>query len=811
MPTQQSTPLICDHCGIEIPEDDLRTAVIGQQTKHFCCHGCHGAYLIIQGAGLDDFYRKRSWAEPGIPEHAYDQHYTSEYLEKFITRRDDTAEIILLIEGIRCATCVWLIEKILTQTDGISDARLNFSTHRLKIVFNPTSIGPGKLIQRLGTIGYAARPYSLNAAQQLNDQAQKTLLIRFGTAALFSMQLMGYSLALYAGYFQGIDQQTRTIIQVLAWVVTTPVVFYSGYPFLRGAVNSLKNRTPNMDLLITLGVLTAYLYSIVALFRQEEVFFDTAAMIVCLILLGRLLESSARHKAAAGIDRLLKLTPEMALRRDESDTFTLVATTELVPGDRIQVKPGERIPIDGTISQGHSEIDEAIVSGESLPVERRAGMSVLAGSLNLLATIEVAVEKPASESFIARMACMVEEAQSRKAPVQRRADRIANIFVPIVIVCALLTVLFWVLVMAAPWSVALLSGVSVLVVACPCALGLATPTAVMVAAGAAASQGILFRGGDILEATARLTVAAFDKTGTLTSGNPEVTEINAANGNTIELLSLAAHLEKNSTHPLAKGIMQEVRRRQIPIPASTASETTTMTVAGQGLALNTERGALRAGNRKFLLENGIDLSDIPPSPHTEVHFAIDSVYQGTISLADTLRPGAFATIEGLRVMGIKPIMLTGDSTSVAHQLAEPLGLDFLAEMTPQDKSEWVASEQATGELVLMVGDGINDAPALSTASVGCAMAGGTDIAMETADIALTLPDPFKIVEAISLARRTLRVIHQNLFWAFFYNLLMIPLAVSGTLQPIYAAAAMALSSTFVVCNSLRLSQVRKTR
>jgi len=792
----------CDHCGIDILESDLISVEVNQKTRHFCCHGCHGAYLIITGAGLDDFYTKRTWAEPGVPAFVFESEYTDDYLAKFITHQGPQAELLLLVEGIRCATCVWLIEKILKKTPGIHDARLNFATHRLKIVFEPATISASSVIQQISRIGYASRPYSWDAAQQIKDQAHKALLIRFGTAAFFSLQLMGYSLALYAGYFQGIDPQTRTIIQVLAWAVTTPVVFFSGYPFLHGAVASLRNKTPNMDTLVSLGVLTAYFYSIVALFRHDEVFFDTAAMIVTLILLGRLLESSAKNKASSGVDRLLKLTPETATRFNDDRSLSRIATAELVPGDLILVKPGERVPVDSIIRSGQTELDEAIVSGESLPVARSQGMNVLAGAFNLLAAVELEVSRAADDSFVARISRLVEEAQSRQAPVQRLADRIAVIFVPIVSICALLTVFFWGVFNAAPWSTALLNGVSVLVVACPCALGLATPISVLVATGTAASKGILFRGGDIIESAAHSTLVAFDKTGTLTSGHPDVQKIHPARGNSAALLQLAAQLEGASTHPLAKGIIREARRKGIAIQPSLAE-----VVPGKGLMLQSDQGFIRAGNRKFLLENGVDLSAPPVSEYTEVHIAVDTDYRGTIYLSDTIRDGAGETIAELKRIGIPSIMLTGDSPGAAQRIATALALDYESQMTPEEKSQWITDRITQGEKIVMVGDGLNDAPALGAATVGCAMAGGTDIAMETADIALTRPEPRKVLEAIVIAKQTLQIIHQNLFWAFFYNLLMIPLAISGALEPIYAAAAMALSSVCVVCNSLRLSKI----
>lgn len=787
----------CDHCGLPCDQNLINDDINGKAVI-FCCHGCQGAYRIITGAGLGQFYEKRNWQEQGVPDAVFQTAYHDEFLQPFIRETEEGAEISLLIEGIRCATCVWLIEKILNGQPGVKVARVNFGTHRLRLVFDAEKTRASTLIKAIARIGYLARPFTREAAAQLADSAHRSLLIRFGTAVFLSMQLMGYSLALYAGYFQGIDQQTRHLMQFFAAVVTTPVVFYSGFPFLAGAWHALRNRAPNMDLLISLGVLVAYGYSLWAMSSGREVYFDTAAMIVTLILLGRLLENAARGMAGSGIDRLLQLSPDLAIRLGEAQESEQVASAELLLGDRILVPPGQRFPVDGQIDQGTTEVDEAIVSGEARPVLRQAGMTVLAGSLNLTGAVEVIVTRQAADSFVARIAHMVEEAQSRKAPIQSLADRLAVIFVPLVIGCALLTSAYW-LASGHDLSIAIVNGVAVLVVACPCALGLATPTAVLVATGSAAAQGILFRGGDILEATANIQLAAFDKTGTLTRGRPEVKSVVPAIGSADDLLCLAAGLEQASAHPLAQGIVREARARGLRVDPVMAEA-----VPGQGLFLTTERGVLRAGTRDFLGRYGVAVPATFSSVLTEVHLAVDSCYQGVLYLDDSPRPEAVEAIAAIKQLGIESIMLTGDHEAAARRVVDPLGIDFLSQMTPSRKAEWVKAAQERGRTVLMVGDGINDAPALSAADVGCAMAGGTDIALDNADLVLTRPDLRKLVQAIRIARRTIWVVRQNLFWAFFYNVLMLPLAATGEITPIHAAAAMALSSVCVVGNSLRL-------
>ncbi len=790
------SPLQCIHCGDIFPPAELVSEEVAGKTLYFCCYGCRGAYLIISGAGLESFYQRRD-RKAGALKEAFQSQFDAEYLERFISRSDDAARISLIIDGIRCASCIWLIERILQQQPGISVARVNFATHRVLIDFDAAQISPQEICVQLAEIGYLPRPYSPGELEKLQQQETRKLLFRFGTAVFLSMQLMGFSIALYAGYFHGIDPQTRTLLQIFAALVTTPVIFYSGAPFLRGAWFSLRNRQPNMDLLIALGSLSAYSYSLYALTQGKEVYFDTAAMIITLILAGRLFENSARRKASAGVDRLLKLAPAKASCR-RTGTWIDIDSHQLQPGDLIQVAAGERFPADGIIRSGATEIDESAVSGESRPVVRTQGAPVISGSLNLTGRIEVEISSVAAESFVARVAALVEQAQARKAPVQQLADRLASRFIPLVLLIACGTYIYW-----GGGQTGLLNAITVLVVACPCALGLATPTAVMVATGRAAEAGILFRGGDILEATAGLKLIAFDKTGTLTSGQPQVIAIHPHQCHPQELLQWLAAAEAGSQHPLAKGILQ--RAKQDNIQPITPSESTAS--PGRGIKTISNQDCLLAGSRLYLSEQGIEL---PKLEHTnvcsEVHLAQNGQYRGYVALNDQPREGAAALISGLQRKGLQTLLLTGDRASVAKTLCATLQIkNYRSELTPADKAAIL--EEHEEKNCMMVGDGINDAPALTAAQVGCSLAGSTDIAVEAADLLLTRPKLLKLLTAIGLARQSMRIIRQNLFWAFSYNLLALPLAASGNLAPVYGAAAMAFSSVCVVSNSLRLKRI----
>ncbi len=797
-----SQPATCSHCNLPIPAGQQIVARVEGRELLFCCQGCRGAHAVIRGAGLDAFYDKRDWDEPGTPEGAFATDYSSEYLDSLTRELDGEREISLLVSGIRCAACIWLIETMLHRSDGISSATINYSTHRGRIRFDPKRISAREIFTTIARLGYAPRPYTMDGARTMQEQEWKGLLIRFVTAAFLSMQLMAYAIALYGGYFRGMDASTRQMMQWFAGLVTTPVVFFSGAPFLLGAWRSIRNLTPNMDLLIALGVLSAYFYSVAALFLGGEVYFETSAMVITLILLGRLLESGARRRAMAGIDHLLRLAPDTAwlLQGDEP---LQVPSSRLCKDDIILVRPGERFPVDAMLIDHNTEVDESILTGETTPVMKRRGENVLSGAMNIATTVRARVARPAAQSFMARIAQMAQEAQNRKAPVQGLADRVASLFVPLVVLLAATTGGYWLWALREP-VLPLLHAVSVLVVACPCALGLATPTAILVATGVGAGRGILFRGGDTLEHTARLTVAAFDKTGTLTGGDPQVVRIVPYQTSPQRLLSLAAQATSGSAHPVARGIQARAREDGISCRGSGGTS-----IPGRGVRMATEQGLLLAGNRDLMSRYRISLPPDQPFEFTEVHVALDGVYQGCLLLETRLRPEAPEVMRKIGEMGLRTLLLTGDHDRAAARIAQEAGIDgYAASMTPQDKASRIRALRQEKEMILMVGDGVNDAPALSEADVGCAMGSGTDMALATSDLVLVHDSLEQLTAALVLARRTLRIIRQNLFWAFTYNVVALPLAASGRLAPVYAAGLMAASSVLVVLNSLRLQRFR---
>lgn len=779
----------------------------GDATLSFCCRGCQGAYLLIKGAGLADFYRRREWQETGLAPKAFQGRFHDSHLSRFVYPAAGGSGIDIIIDGIRCASCVWLNEKVIGRVPGVLDARVNYATGRARVLFDPAETSPSAIFSQVDRIGYSPRPYTENAAREVAEQEQKDLLCRFGTAVFLTMQLMAYAFALYAGYFQGIDRQMKDYLQLFSLLVTTPVVFYCGWPFLAGAWRGVVNGSPNMELLIAIGALSSYGYSVYATFTGGEVYYETAAMIVTLILTGRLLENAAKRRASGGIERLMELCSGQAQRFSGGDLET-VDPRELRPGDLILVTPGERFPVDGKIAEGSSDVDESAATGEPLPLFKKGDDQVIAGSSNLTGALRVLCEREAADSFIARVARLVEEAQSRRAPIQGVADRISAYFVPAVLTLALAT-FCWHYAHGNPLEESLMISLAVLVIACPCALGLATPTAILAGTGAAAAGGVIFKGGDILERLSHVTVAVFDKTGTLTCGRPMLVDIKAARGiNPCEVLSLAASVESGSLHPIAKAIRDYADANGVVYPVGTELAT----LAGAGVTGRVAGESAALGSLTFMQRLGV--TGIPEAVETPEGAMVVCVarrgrYCGTLILKDRMREDAPGLVSYFGRAGLATLLLSGDRQEATRKAALAAGIgEGVGELSPAGKAQRIDQLRAGGETVLMVGDGINDAPALSAADVGCAVAGGTDIAMETSDLVLAKPDLERLALAHRMARRTMAVVRQNLAWAFIYNVVGIPLAMTGRLTPIYAAAAMALSSVCVAVNSLRLMRAR---
>jgi Cu2+-exporting ATPase len=790
---------------------------IGGRERVFCCAGCRGAYRLIHDEGLDRYYERRSWTEVGPPAPSA---LDLSAFRAAVRESDGAAELEILVDGIRCASCVWLNERLLERAPGVLSARVSYATHRALVRYDPARGSLSAILERLRTAGYAPRPWSDDARRAAGRAEVRDLVIRLGTATFLVSQLMIYQAALYAGYFQGIEPGTRRLLEWISLGLTLPVYFYSGRPFLRGTLRSLRGGALGMDALVAVGSGAALLYSTIQMFRGGEVYFDTAAMIPTLVLVGRLVEASARGRASEAVSRLAALQPREARRLGPAAgggvERTLVPLSALAPGDRIEVVPGERIPVDGVVVEGTSEVDESLVTGEAAPVEKSAGLPVVGGTSNRYGALVVEVRRAGEGTVLAGIVRAVEEAQERKPRIQAAADRAVAVFVPALLVVAVATSLGW-LAAGTGLDRALMTGIAVVVIACPCALGLATPIAVLVATGVAGRRGILLRGGDALERAGRVTDAILDKTGTLTRGRPAIAEVIPLDPalDRGALLALAAAAERRSEHHLGAAI----REAASALPGPGREPEAFRAVPGRGVVATIAGEEVLVGNRPLLAERGVELPAPGESRFAALEARGDTVVLvaragrvvGALALTDPVRPEAGPALSALRTQGLAPRVLSGDAERTTAALAAALGLPYLAGASPVAKRDEVARLQRGGRRVLFAGDGLNDAPALTQADVGVAVGRGMDVTLEAADAILVRDDLSLLPELVRLSRRTVRVIRQNVFWAFFYNAVAVPLAMAGALHPIVAAAAMAASSLFVVGNSLRLGRAPTPR
>jgi Cu2+-exporting ATPase len=803
----------CEHCLLEFPDRDAVHVTIDGQEKVFCCRGCSGIYHLIHQEGLDAFYEKRKWNETGISSFLFLREPDVRPFADHVLESGNDREIDLYIEGIRCASCVWLNEKILLKTEGVKYARVNYATHRAKIRWDPDRIGLERILKRMLSIGYIPKPFSESEQFRAQQAETKDLMVRFGTAAFLSSQLMIYSIALYAGYFQGIDLGTKHILEIIAMLLTFPVLFYSGMPFIRSTLNGLRHLHFTMDSLIIIGAGSAFFYSIYEIIAGGEVYFDTAAMIITLILLGRYIEAAAKGKASETVKRLLELTPRTAVklvrnterRTDERETVPL---TSLSKGDLVEVKPGEKIPLDGVVIAGESESDESLLTGESRPILKTPGTEVIGGSINLYGTLTVEVTRTGKDTVLAGIVRAVEDAQASKPRIQALADRVVGVFVPAILLIALVTVGSY-LARGSSLHHSLMTGVSVLVIACPCSLGLATPLAVLIFTTMASSRGILIRNGEVIENAARLSHILFDKTGTITKGRPLLKEVIIADHSLARdhLLSVAASVECMSEHSIGHAICEAA------IPAFPV--TGFRAFPGKGVEGHAADKKLLIGSRVLMQEQGIDMTPLEPLQRTAgdfegkgdtvVFMGWDGEVRALLVISDIIRDEAPEAVSAIKAMNCTVTMVSGDTDITTRSIASHVGItETLSGISPVGKRDYIAGIQREKHRVMMIGDGINDAPAITEASVGIAMGRGTEIAIESADAVLIRNDLRLIPYFITLSKETYTVITQNIFWAFFYNIAAIPVAVAGILHPIIAAGVMAASSLFVVTNSLRI-------
>lgn len=737
------------------------------------------------------------------------------------------------VAGMTCASCVRRVEMSIKKGPGVQDATVNLATESATVTYDESVTGEDAIKKLVKESGY--EPYDVamdddgGADSERREQELAAVFARFAISAALTIPLMFIAMRDMV-HMHALSMSAGTSA-LLMFLLSTPVIFWGGAQFMSGAVKAARQRTSDMNTLIAVGTLSAYVFSVVSAFAPSlvstggetpPVYFETAAMIITLILMGKYLEALAKGRASEAITRLASLRPRTArIIRDGVETE--VSASSLRVGDMVVVRPGESIPVDGVVAEGESSVDESMITGESVPVEKEPGAKVTGGSVNMAGAFVFKATSVGSRTVLSRIIRLVREAQGSKAPAQRMADTIASYFVPAVFVAAALSFAGWMMFGPEPaFTRALVAFVSTLIIACPCALGLATPTAIMVGTGKGAELGVLIKNGEALETAARIGVVVLDKTGTVTKGEPSVTHVVMIDGvGEVDALRLAAAVERRSEHPLAKAIVNAAEAKGITVPEVTGFKTMT----GAGVAGAVDGFQVVVGSEKIMREKGVDVSplsnaadDMMEKGATPLYIARDGAVVAVIGVADTIKHGSRNAVAKLRGMGFPVIMITGDNQKTASAIALEAGItDTLAGVAPERKAEEVEKLKAQGRVVAMVGDGINDAPALAKADVSFAMGGGTDIAMEAGDITLMSGDLKGVVTAVELGRATLRVIKQNLFWAFFYNVTLIPVAAGVlyplfgiTLNPMMAAFAMAFSSVSVVGNSLRLKTFKPT-
>lgn len=792
--------------------------------RDFCCTGCSAVCGAIFAAGLDGFYRRTPEGEPlgpppELPKNLglYDLDAVQ---EEFVDTASDAREINLLVEGIHCAACVWLIENGLKTLPGVEEARVNLTGRRLRVRWDNGRLQLSRILRRLGDIGYAAVPFDPDSAEGALRRENRAMLYRMAWAGFAMMNLMWVSIALYAGADRG---EYRGLFHWIGLILATPTLLYSGYPFYRGAWNGVRSGYLSMDLPIAIGASITYLYSLYVTLSGSlvgDVYWDTVVNFLFVILVGRYLEAASKRQAVASTQRLLDLQPRVAtVLRDGQEMVVPVRSIGL--GERVLVRPGERVPVDGEVVEGLSELDESMLTGESRPVSRGPGEPVSAGTINGPGVLEVRTTATLRETALGRIIRLVEEAQASRAPIQRLADRIVPWFVALTLGLATLTFVLW---LGQDLELALMAATSVLIITCPCAFGMATPMAVAVASGLGASRGILVRNGAVLERLSSIDHFVFDKTGTLTEGRPAVTALRAPGHPWRRLdpdqplltdqeqaaLRLIGSLERVSEHPAAAAVTALCERVGMGLQGQAPQSV--QVVPGFGIRGRVDGVEVIVGSVDWLKGQGIPTSDGSDSaelPEVEalsmIHCALDGREVLVLATEDRIRPGAREVIARLRSEGIQVTLLTGDRRANGERAAADLGgIDLIAEVRPEDKDRVVAELQRDGRRVAMVGDGVNDAPALVRADVGIAMGSGTDVSIASADIVLMSDSLDRVVEAAQLARRTLRTIRQNIGISVAYNLIMVPLAMAAIVTPLIAAVSMPLSSLAVIGNSARI-------
>ena len=791
----------CYHCGLPVPETLHVFVTIKGKEQPMCCRGCQAVAQAIVDAKLDDFYEHRTNDAPTGRELVPDfLQKTTIYDNPAIAKRfvryedDNIREAALILEGITCAACIWLNERHLRTLPGLIDVKVNYSTHRARVRWDESKIHLSDILQAVSQIGYIAHPYDPAHQQQVLDRERKQQLRRIGVAGVLGMQVMMFSIALYAGAWYGIMAEFKSLFYWVNLFLTLPVILYSAEPFFTSTWRDITHKQAGMDVPVSLALTLAFIGSIYAVFNGGQIYFDSIVMFVFFLLTGRYFELQARQRSAQAAESLVHLVPTMATRLCQGEEESiLVADLEI--GDTLLIRPGENVPADGLILEGSSSIDESLLTGESTPIIKKPGQPLIAGSVNIDNPLQMQIDKIGVDTVLSQILRLLERAQSEKPAITQLADRVASWFVFGVLLLALSVAVYWWHVNPEAWLEITLA---VLVVTCPCALSLATPTAITAATSALTNVGLLTTRGHALESLARATHFVFDKTGTLTMGHLRLLSTKTfSHFSQTECLQYAVALERHSEHPIARALLDA--------GAMGEAATNVTNHPGSGMQGDIAGKHYFVGTPAFIRSETGQEQDLQKTENTVVLLANTESILCAFILGDEIRPGAQELVEALKAQGKSVSLLSGDHAYAVQHVAKLVGIEMAsAALSPKDKLQRVKALQEKGEIVAMIGDGVNDAPVLAQAQVSIAMGGGTQIARASADMILLSEHLPNLLIGINTARKTLNIIYQNVSWAIAYNLLALPAAAMGLIAPWMAAIGMSLSSLLVVTNALRL-------
>ncbi len=787
----------CSHCHLDFNP----SVMIKDGEHHFCCSGCQNVFHLLCDENLDSFYEKSKNQPLSPPSENFEDSSifdTPSFHNKFVkVNSDGFCEVSLIIEGIHCSACVWLNEKALHKMDGVIEANINFTNNKATIVWAGDVVKLSAIIDMIRSIGYNAFAYDSSAQEIHANRERKAYYLKMAVAIFASMNIMWIAVAQYAGYFSGITQDVKTILNIAEGILATPVLFYSGWVFFRGAYYGLKTKVVNMDLLVATGALLTYLYSIyITVLGRGEAYFDSVSMIITFVLIGKFLEVLSKKSAADVLDKITKNIPT-DVKIIKQNSIVICKLDDVMIGDIIVVSSGERVLLDGEIVMGSGSFDESSLTGESEPVYKSIGMNVISGTTSIDADVHFRATKDFKHSTLSNIVTLLESAINKKPKIQLMANRLSEHFSAVILSLSFITFIVW-WIYSNSFETSFMASVSVIIIACPCALALATPVATLVGLGLGASRGILFKEAAGLESMAKADTLVLDKTGTVTVGKPEVISESIYKDFDKKLLY---SLVKSSNHPVAKGIAKYIKEQDEKIDEVVFDEY--MQIPAKGIRAKYKGVELLGGNLKLLQENSLNIE--VSTKETSFYFVVDNEVVAMYELRDKIKDGILELMENMLQHNIAVVLLSGDHENITKKVALEVGIkNFMFEQTPQNKAEFIEKLHSEGNKVVMVGDGVNDILALASADIAIAMGSGSDIAVEVGDVVL-LDDSLKsLSDAFKISRTTFGLIKQNLFISLVYNALTVPLAMAGYVIPLFAAISMSLSSLLVVGNSIRI-------